>query len=181
MTKVSIIVPFHNVEKYITKCLSTLIHQTLDDIEIILINDASTDLSKEKAEEFAKNDKRIFILNTNELSGQSYCRNLGLETASGEYIGFVDADDWVELDMFEKMYNRAKSANTDITMCQSFLFDDKERKTYTNDYYTLKLLEQFKDKSFSPEQTKDEILNINVVLWNKIYKKEFLTQNDVLF
>ncbi len=181
MTKLSVIVPFHNVEKYITKCLSSLIHQTLEDIEIILINDASDDSSKEKAEYFAKNDKRIIILNSDELSGQSYCRNLGLGIASGEYIGFVDADDWVELDMFEKMYNRAELSDSDIVMCRSFLFDDREQRIYTDDYYDLKPLEKFKDRCFPPEETKDEILDINVVIWNKIYKKEFLFRNNLKF
>ncbi len=174
MTKVSIIIPFQNVENYISKCLSSLIYQSLKDIEIICINDASTDSSKEIVQNYAQNDKRIIILNTEKPSGQSYARNLGLEIASGEYIGFVDSDDWVELDMFEKMYNLAKSADTDITMCQAQLYDDKEQRFYTDDYYGLKPLEQFKDKVFHPNDTKDEILNINVVLWNKIYKREFL-------
>ncbi len=181
MTKVSIIVPFHNVENYITKCLSTLIHQTLEDIEIICINDASSDSSKEKVSAFAANDKRIIILNTNELSGQSYCRNLGLEVASGEYIGFADSDDWVELDMFEKLYNAAKQSNTDITMCGASLYDDKEQTLHTDDYYSLKPLEKFGTNCFCANDAKDEILNINVVLWNKIYKHEFLNEINAKF
>ena len=92
MTKVSVIIPYRNVEQYISKCLSSVVSQTLWDIEIICINDASEDNSKEIVQEFAKNDKRILMLNTAYESGQSYARNLGLELASGEYIGFVDAD-----------------------------------------------------------------------------------------
>lgn len=176
MTKVSIIVPFQNVENYISKCLSSLMYQTLSDTEIICINDTSTDSSKEIVENYAQKDKRIIILNTGKPSGQSYARNLGIEIASGEYIGFVDSDDWVELDFFEKMYNKAKSDDTDITMCQAQLYDDKELRFYTNDYYSLKPLEKFKDTVFHPNDTIDEILNINVVLWNKIYKREFLQQ-----
>ena len=181
MTKVSIIVPFHNVEKYISKCLTSLIYQSLYDIEIICINDASTDDSKNIVQHYIENDKRIILLNVNNMSGQSYARNLGLEVASGEYIGFVDSDDWVELDMFEKMYNKAKSADSDITMCQAQLYDDKEQTFYTNDYYSLKSLEKYGDKVFTPDETKDEILNINVVLWNKIYKREFLQNISVKF
>lgn len=181
MTKVSVIVPFNNVENYISKCLTSLIYQSLEDIEIICINDASTDNSKNIVLEYAKYDKRIKILNINTMSGQSYARNLGFEIASGEYIGFVDSDDWVELDMFEKMYNKAKLGNTDITMCQAQLYDDKEQRFYTDDYYSLKNLEKMGDNVFSFEETKDEILNINVVLWNKIYKRDFLNNIEAKF
>ena len=174
MIKVSIIVPFNNVENYISKCLTSLIYQSLEEIEIICVNDASTDNSKTIVSEYAKNDKRIKILNIDKMSGQSYARNLGLEIASGEYVGFVDSDDWVELDMFEKMYNQAKLGDVDITMCQAQLYDDKEQRFYSDDYYSLKNLERMGNKVFSFEDTKDEILNINVVLWNKIYKREFL-------
>ena len=181
MAKVSVIVPFHNVEKYISKCLTSLIYQSLEDIEIICINDASTDNSKNIVQQYLENDKRIILLNVDNVSGQSYARNLGMEIASGEYIGFVDSDDWVELDMFEKMYNKAKSVDSDITMCQAQLYDDKEQTFYTNDYYSLKSIEKYGDKVFTPEETKDEILNINVVLWNKIYKREFLQNTLVKF
>lgn len=181
MTKVSVIVPFHNVEKYISKCLTSLMYQSLDDIEIICVNDASTDESKKIVQNYIENDKRIILLNVDNMSGQSYARNLGLEVASGEYVGFVDSDDWVELDMFEKMYNKARSADTDITMCQAQLYDDKEQRFYTDDYYSLKPLESFKDCVFSPDDTKNQILNINVVLWNKIYKREFLQGTNVKF
>ena len=181
MTKLSIIIPYRNVEKYISKCLSTVLYQSLDDIEIICINDASEDTSRDIVRQYAQKDKRILMLETNQESGQSYARNLGLEIASGEYIGFVDADDWVELEMFEKLYNRAKLADSDITMCQAQLYDDKTQETYTNDYYSLKSLEKFGDTTFSPIEAKDEVLDINVVLWNKIYKKEFLDRIQVKF
>ncbi len=174
MSKLSIIIPYRNVENYLSKCLSSVVNQTLKDIEIICINDSSTDNSEEIVKEFAKEDKRILTLNTNEPSGQAYARNIGLTIASGEYVGFVDADDWAELDMFEKMYNRAKEFQTDITMCQTQLYDDKTGEVIHTDYYDLKNLEKFKDNVFCPNETKNEILNINVVLWNKIYRREYL-------
>ncbi len=181
MTKLSIIIPYRNVEQYISKCLSSVLYQTLEDIEVICINDESEDNSKGIVEQYAQKDKRLIMLNTMQVSGQSYARNLGLEIASGEYIGFVDADDWVELDMFEKMYNRAKEADTDITMCQASLYDDKKQEFYTDDYYSLNLLKKYQNSTFNAEQTKDEILDINVVLWNKIYKKEFLDRIGAKF
>ena len=130
MTKLSIIIPYRNVEKYISKCLSTVLYQSLEDIEVICINDASEDNSREIVRQYAQKDKRILMLETNHESGQSYARNIGLEIASGEYVGFVDSDDWIELDMFEKLYNKAKSTDADITMCQTQLFDDKTQETY---------------------------------------------------
>ncbi len=181
MTKVSIIVPFHNVEKYIEQCLESLVNQTLTDIEIICIDDASTDASRDIVKGFMRKDERITLLNTEKPSGQSTARNMGLEVAKGDYIGFVDSDDWVEPDMFEKMYNKAVEGDTDITMCQANLYDDKEQKTYTNDYYSLKSLEKTADTTFGPEDTKDEILDINVVLWNKIYKHTFLKEIEAKF
>lgn len=181
MTKLSIIIPYRNVEKYISKCLSTVLYQSLEDIEVICINDASEDTSRDIVKEYAKKDKRILMLDTNCESGQSYARNLGLEIASGEYIGFVDADDWVELDMFEKLYNKAKLVDADITMCQAQLFDDKKQEMYTDGYYLLKSLEKFADNVFNSNDAKDEILDINVVLWNKIYKKEFLDRVQAKF
>ena len=181
MTKISIIVPFYNVEGYIEKCIESLISQTLEDIEIICIDDESTDNSKDIVLKYAKEDKRIKLINTKKHSGQSCARNIGLEIAQGEYIGFVDSDDWVELNMFEKLYNRAKIDDTDITMCQSYLYDDKTQQSYTNDYYDLKELEKFGENVFSPKDTKNEILKINIVLWNKIYKKDFLKRINVRF
>lgn len=181
MTKISIIVPFNNVEKYISKCLTTLIYQSLEDIEIICINDASKDASKEIVQKYLDNDKRIILLNLDVNLGQSYARNLGLEIASGEYIAFVDADDWCSLDMFEKLYNSAKQNNTDITMCKSQLYDDIEQNFYTNDYYGLKAFEQFKDKIFNANDAKDDILNNTAVLWNKIYRHDFLIDNNIKF
>lgn len=182
MTKVSIIVPFHNVENYISQCIDSLVNQTLKDIEIIFVDDASDDDSKLIVQRYMYEDDRISLLNTESPSGQSFARNMGLKVAKGEYIGFVDSDDWVKLDMFEKMYNRAKEGDADITMCQAQLYDDKEKTTYTNDYYSLMPIENLKDNiSFSPYDTKDEILNINVVLWNKIYKKEFLQEINAKF
>ena len=181
MTKVSIIVPFHNVEKYISKCLTSLMYQSLEDIEIICINDASEDASKEIVQKYIQNDSRIIMLHTQVQSGQSYARNLGLEAASGEYIGFADSDDWCALDMFEKLYNKAKEDDADITMCGAQLYDDAEQTFCTNDYYSLKSFEKFRGKVFNAADAEDEILNNPAVLWNKIYRADFLYENKIKF
>ena len=116
--KVSIIVPVYNVESYLDKCLNSLVNQTLKDIEIIVINDGSTDNSQKIIDKYSKKYKNIINI-TKENGGVSEARNLGLEKASGEYIGFLDSDDWIEPDMYELMYQKAKTENFDIVACDT--------------------------------------------------------------
>lgn len=110
--KVSVIVPVYNVEKYLEKCLETLISQTLKDIEIICINDGSKDSSLNILKKYALNDERIKIIDKHN-EGLSAARNDGLNAATGEYIGYVDSDDWVDLNFYEKLYNAAKKYNAE--------------------------------------------------------------------
>ena len=177
MPKVSVIIPFNNVENYIEECLNSVLCQTLDDMEIILINDASTDRTLEIVESYVKKDLRIKLINIEERKGQGFARNRGIEIAKGEYIGFVDSDDFIEPDMFECLYNSAKSNDTDISMCQVREYDDINENYITSDYYSLSCLSAFQNDVFSAEDTKNCILDINVALWNKIYKRKYL--NDI--
>ena len=105
--KVSIIVPVYNVEKYLKRCLDSITNQTLKELEIICINDGSTDNSLKILKQYAHKDKRISIINKQN-EGLSVARNTGMEAASGEYIGFVDSDDWIDLDFYKKLYTTAK-------------------------------------------------------------------------
>ena len=176
MPKVSVIIPFYNVEGYIEQCLESVVNQTLKDIEIILVNDASSDKTLSIVEKYAQNDKRIKIIELTERKGQGYARNRAIDVATGEYIGFVDSDDFIKPDMFEKLYNTAKSSNLDITMCQVVEYDDVTGRYIESDYYSLEPLSIFKDKIFEPKETKEYVLDINVALWNKIYKSEYLRE-----
>ena len=113
MPKVSIIVPVYNVGKYLSKCLDSLINQTLEDIEIICINDGSTDNSLDILKSYRTKDSRIKIIDKpNE--GLSITRNLGIHSATGNYIGFIDSDDWIDLDFYEKLYSAITSNDVDI-------------------------------------------------------------------
>src|SRR5574344_661413 len=114
--KVSIIIPVYNTEEYLDECLQSLINQTLKDIEIICIDDGSTDCSAEILHEYSLKDSRIKVLKQRNY-GQSAARNKGLMFANGEYISFLDSDDFISEDMLEKLYCKAKEQNTDITMC----------------------------------------------------------------
>lgn len=174
MPKVSVIIPFNNVEGYIEECLNSVLTQTLEDIEVICINDASTDKTVDIVKSFKQKDKRIKLIELDERKGQGYARNRGIEIATGDYIGFVDSDDFIKPEMFEKLYNAAVQANSDITMCQAVEYDDVTGQYTDSDYYSLAPLQGFKDGVFSAEDTKNIILDINVALWNKIYKRSYL-------
>ena len=181
MVKISIIVPVYNTAKYLDKCIQTLIKQTLEDIEIIFINDGSEDGSAEILKNYAKNDKRISILNQNH-KRQGAARNYGLSIAQGEYIGFVDSDDWVELDMFEKLYYQAKETDSDIVMCSMNTFEDGTNKIIVNTYNTLDIFNQkFFENSFTPQDTLNFIFNISVSPCNKIYRKSLIVKNNIKF
>ncbi len=174
MPKVSIIIPFNNVEKYINECLDSVLNQTLQDIEIICINDASEDGTLAIVEEYQQKDSRIKLINLPERKGQGYARNRGIEIALGEYIGFVDSDDFIKPNMYEVLYKKAQENDCDITMCQAVEYDDMTGRYIQSDYYALAPLGSFADNVFSAEDSKHVILDINVALWNKIYKRSYL-------
>ena len=179
--KISIIIPFYNVEKYIEECIESVVNQTIKDIEIIFVNDGSTDSSAAIVKKYADTDNRIKLINLEKRKGQGYARNRAIEIANGDYIGFVDSDDFVAIDMFEKLYSLASQNDNDITMCLAQEFDEETKKFIDSDYYSLALLKEFKDTVFSAKDTKDIILNINVALWNKLYKHSYLKEIKAKF
>lgn len=164
MMKVSIIVPVYNAEKYLDKCLNSIIQQTLKEIEIIVINDGSTDNSENVINKYLKYDNVKYIKKNND--GLSSTRNLGIRIAKGEYIGFVDNDDYVDLDMFEKMYLEAKKNNSDIVVCGTEIFGkNKKIICHARNY----LIDNYKDYFLSQPTA-----------WNKIYKRNLFTK-DFMF
>jgi len=171
--RVSVIVPVYNVEQYLERCLDSIVNQTLQDIEIIIVNDGSTDNSLDIVNKFAEHDMRIKIV-TRKNGGLAAARNTGLEHAGGEYIGFVDSDDWIDLDYYEKLYNTAKKYNSDIAYA-----DFIRRGKYKN-----KKRMKF-DKEEVSTEIHDKIKNCkNLTLgcvWNKIYRKELIFDNNLSF
>ncbi|NYA61791.1 glycosyltransferase, partial [Lactobacillus salivarius] len=137
MTKISIIVPIYNVEKYLKRSLDSLVNQTLEDIEIILVDDGSTDNSHKIAEDYKENYSNVLLV-TKENGGLSDARNFGLQYASGEYIAFIDSDDYVESQMFERMYNLSENGRKKIIE-SNFLweFPDKNVKDVVKKYNSL--------------------------------------------
>ncbi len=170
---VSIIVPVYNVEKYLERCLDSLINQTLKDIEIICVNDGSKDNSANILEKYTKKDNRIIVLNQ-ENAGLSVARNTGMKVVKGEYIGFVDSDDWVDLDFFEKLYIAAKKYECDIAVADFIREHPKKKKIRLN----LKKEEIF-------EKPEDKYLICKTYregcVWNKIYRTDFLKKINLTF
>lgn len=168
MAKVSIIVPIYNTSKYLNGCIKSLLHQTLEDIEIILINDGSTDESESIIKKYK--DKRIkYISKKNEGIGKT--RNLGIDTATGEYLSFIDSDDYIEPNFCEVMYEKAIKDKCDIVICDY----------YEDHNYGLKEIRfpTFKDASLKENP---DILNIvNLGPCNKIYKKSLFKNKENRF
>lgn len=115
--QISLIIPVYNVENYIIRCLESTIHQTYINLEIILVDDGSTDNSGKICDEYALSDKRITVIHqTNQ--GLSMARNNGIDVATGDYISFIDSDDWIEHDMYEFLYHNLIQYKADISMCK---------------------------------------------------------------
>ena len=185
--KVSIIVPVYNIENYLRECLDSVVNQTLKEIEIICVNDGSTDNSPLILEEYAIIDDRIRIINK-ENAGLAAARNTGMEYAKGEYIGFVDSDDYVDVSMFEKLYNNAKFHDSDIVMCPILVVNENYEELNNRrsgdifPYYDLDCFdEDFNDCVFDFKKTENFIFKIAVSGFNKIYRTEFINKIDAKF
>ena len=166
MKKLSVIVPCYNAEKYISKTLDSLVNQTLDNFEVIVINDGSTDNSLNIINSYKEKYPHIIKVHSQENKGIAATRNVGLDLVTGEYIGFLDSDDNASYDMFEKMYNKAKEKDLEIVVSNfTWIYPDSER------------LE--KEGPYKPG--KDMMINLFAVLWNKIYKTSFIKETGIRF
>jgi len=164
LPKISVIVPVYNVENYVTKCIESIINQTYNNLEIIIINDGSTDKSGDICEYYANKDDRI-ILMQQENQGLSMARNNALNIASGDYIGFVDSDDWIKEDMFYTLYSNAIAYDADISMCNFYYVNSAGENTpYSNENEGIKILE-------GNIKIAHNIRLSNNVVWNRLYKR----------
>ena len=173
--KVSIIVPVYNSEKYLKRCIDSLINQTMSDIEIIIIDDCSSDGSKDIINSYAKKDKRIKVIRNKKNMGIGYNRNLGIKFATGEYISFIDSDDWANETMCDKMYEKAKKEGLDLVLCNYNRFLEKEDKLIEigSDF----IIEDFKGTSL---KMRPSLINeVNMGPCNKLYKKALI--KDIKF
>ncbi len=182
MIKVSVVVPIYNADKYLEQCLDSVVNQTLKEIEIILIDDGSTDDSAKICQKYLSDNRVSYYYKENE--GLAAARQDGIERCSGEYVGFVDSDDWLELDMYEKMYSAAKSNDSDIVFCNCVENEDGHRFTPA-----------MRTGAFNREQIKTEILPKTLAFindkgekrvirwcnWLRIYKMSCIKENNIKF
>ena len=182
LPKISVIVPIYNAEKYLKKCLNSIIHQNFNDLEILCINDGSTDNSFKIIQNFSKKDNRIKIFNTPN-NGQGSARNLGLKHATGEYVSFIDADDWIIDDAYEKLYYKSHKYDLDMLFFQMINYINSSGKLVESDLYNYDLLSNNFDIDipFSSNDASEFLFNIAVCPVSKLYKRKFLMENNILF
>ncbi len=184
MVKVSVIIPVYNVEEYLGECLNSVVNQTFEDIEIICVNDGSTDNSLEILNDYALRDNRIKVL-TQENKRQGAARNLGMDKSSGVYVYFMDSDDYIDLNTIEKLYDNAVSNNSDIVVSKIARFtDDGDKIDYSIpgfDFETQFKNVDFNDFTFNYKDIKQYVLNRSFAPWMKLFKKDFLLENNLQF
>jgi glycosyltransferase involved in cell wall biosynthesis len=181
---VSVIVPAYNVGGYVTKCLESIRAQTFDNIEIICVYQPSRDDTWVRLDKFRNHDHRLIILER-EICDLGGARNRGLDCARGEYVAFIDSDDWVESDMLEALYSRAVKLAADMVICAINTYDDRLGRHLPWQWgYSLDFPKNLNDKAFGYRELPPETLisaRAPVTAWNKLYRHEFLKQHELRF
>ena len=184
--KVSVIVPIYNVEKYLERCLESLVNQSLQEIEILLIDDGSTDNSPLICDKYAKQDQRIKVVHKQN-QGLGMARNTGLELASGEYVVFIDSDDFIEKNAYQEMYDMIKEENAEILITNYYEYvtntcEKKEMRTVRE----ARIIEGEEIKKlacqmvgFSPFEKNEDDIGMSV--WKNMYFRKFIEENQIKF
>lgn len=183
--KVSIIIPIYNVEQYIHRCIDSIINQTLQDIEIILVDDKSPDKCPLICDNYAKKDKRIIVIHKNKNEGLGMARNSGIKVATGEFIAFVDSDDFVDQNMYEDLYHHAKAKKCDTVFCSlTFLknnhkinFKEVEEETI----YEAENIHHFLLDMVGPLPSYKSDVKYMVSVCKAIYSRKIICQQQLLF
>ncbi|HIU14185.1 MAG TPA: glycosyltransferase [Candidatus Fimiplasma intestinipullorum] len=170
MPLVSIIVPVYNTGAYLQECLDHLVGQTLEDIEIIVINDGSTDESEKIIQNYVRRYPHLYYY-ARENHGISYTRNQGIQLASGKYLMFVDSDDYLALDACEKLVEVARKSQAEVTVCDFYEFNTEDKKLNSLPDFTVTSLTE------SPSL----LFDINSSPWNKLYLRSFIVENQIVF
>ena len=175
MPKITVIIPIYNVEKYLQQCLESVVTQTLQDIEIICVNDGSTDESLNILKTYAEKDNRIKVIDKPN-SGYGASMNLGLSLATGEYIGIIEPDDFVKSEMFFDLYEIARENDADVVKSDYYEFFTKKQQTRKSGKISRSLTNRVVNAKDEPK-----ILKIIPSIWSAIYKRSFLQKNNIKF
>ena len=175
MSKISVIIPVYNTVDYLEQCLRSVCNQTYSSIEIICVNDGSTDGSDKILEQFAKKDRRILLIHQNNY-GESRARNVGLKIASGDYITFVDCDDWIEPDMYQRMVFAIEKENVDLVAGSWFYESDEESIAIKNSKKIIP--DKFgRDKLLKYIYERDSYKGF-AYMWDKLYKRSLFYDDN---
>lgn len=179
--KVSIIVPIYNVEKYLDRCMESLLNQTLEDIEIIMVDDGSPDNCPKMCDEYAKKDKRVKVIHKKN-GGLGYARNSGLDIATGEYVAFVDSDDYTDLDAYRSLYDKAKESDADIVYAGFYnQHPDMSESVFfilDNTWVDHEIISFLSDMIFD-EKPREKTVCMS--MWNAVYKRDIIEKYHVRF
>lgn len=174
MVKISVIVPVYNTQKYLNECLDSIINQTFQDIEIICIDDGSTDDSLKVLNELSEKDSRIKIVSQKN-SGLSASRNRGIELSNGEYIYFIDSDDYIELNTLKELYDISIENSCDLVIFKLINFYDDTYEKFTSPYYEMNFLKPFRNKLFNYKDVGDKFCDVAVSAPGKFFKRELIS------
>lgn len=175
---ITVIMPVYNVEKYIERCIESVLQQTYSNLELILVDDGSIDRSGQICDEYKEKDKRVIVIHK-ENGGVSSARNIALTVAKGEYIYFCDPDDYLEVGLLEKLLNSVKEEETDFAVC-----------AYVRDIYEDEILKQNENKTLDLLEDRDNLPTVLVELhkntllfmpWNKLFKRSIINKYDIVF
>ncbi|WP_026518085.1 glycosyltransferase family 2 protein [Butyrivibrio sp. MC2021] len=178
---VSVVIPVYNTEKYLRRCMDALLSQTIDkkNLELVVVNDGSTDSSPEILAEYQEKFPDIVKVYNKTNGGQATARNLGIQKATGEYIGFADSDDYVDPTLFKKLYDKAKQENADL--CECHYHSMLEQNGTGADGLPLYKEIGTRGTICAHEDVKELFLNPQVSPWNKLYRREILINNNITF
>lgn len=181
MIKVSVVIPIYNVEKYLDICLDSIVNQTLKDIEIICINDGSTDKSLDILNEYATKDDRITVISQKN-QGHAVATNKGMDLTTGKYLYLMDSDDKIELDTLEKTYNIAEEKDVDFVLFQAINYDESENRYYKTENYSMTTIsKKVKGEIFNYKDLGLSAFIISVTPWTKLYRRDFIVNCGARF
>lgn len=185
MPKVSVIIPCYNVEQYIAECLDSVINQTFKDLEIICVEDCSTDKTKDILKQYAKKYKHITVIYNKTNQGLAVSRNIGTNKSKSKYIYFLDSDDYISKDCIEKLYDKIEHDNCDIVMGSIKVYAENNQnefcKNYTNFMGKYLKFKPFTKLQINKKNSYEYYHKLYCCAWNKLYKKSFITDNSISF
>lgn len=176
--KISIVVPVYGVEKYLNECVDSILSQTFRDIEVILVDDGSKDRCPQIIDEYAKKDSRVVPIHQ-ENGGYGKAVNHGISVARGDFIGIIESDDWIEPNMYEKLYNMAVSSNSDITKCGFYIYNSKNEPHNKKYESHNKSINNYPDYPFSIEEC-PSLLFFHTSIWSNLYRADFIKNQKVI-